>query len=400
MGSGCNTSSSGNFFEKLTPDTGIVYTGPAITALGICTGDRLNEIEAVLLQKIIDYSTGVGISIPNIDLTTCDAFMNCTTCCSTCTDLPCLLECYKNTICTIWGDLEILKDEVDNLLNGPYSASCLQGITPASTLKQIIQQLLVEFCNLKTAFGVLESSVNGFITGINTTIGQFLTNAITSCQGPNVLTVSNPNTANAKINLKGFCPIGTIVAWGGDTKNKFDSTGLGLQGNDWCGWAICNGNNGTPNMLGLIPVMATNISNNVPPIGYRSFPYGSIGGEYYHTLTGNESGIPSHGHTVNDPGHDHFLRFKNWKFNRNGGGSSGGDNYTDLTGALGTTSPDYTGWAGSGGVGSITDGTPVAGQIGKSGTGISVNNSGPINAQQAHENVQPYIALYYIQRVN
>jgi hypothetical protein len=94
------------------------------------------------------------------------------------------------------------------------------------------------------------------------------------------------------------------------------------------------------------------------------------------------------------------LRFKNWKFNRNGLGSTGGDNYTDLTGGIGTTSPDYTGWAGSGGIGFTTDGTPVTGRIGKSGTGISINNSGPVNAQNAHNNVQPYIALYYIQRIS
>jgi hypothetical protein len=399
MGSGCNTSSSGNFFEKLTPDTGIVYTGPAISALGICTGDRLNEIEAVLLQKVIDYSTGVGISIPNIDLTTCEAFVGCITCCGTCTDLPCLLECYKNTICTIWGDLETLKDEIDTLLNGPYNATCLTGITTTSPLNVIIQQLITEFCNLKTAFGVLQTSVNGFVSGINTTIGNFLTNSIKTCQGSSAIEVTNSG-ASVEFFFKGFVPIGGIISWAGDTVGKFDSTGNGITNTDWCGWAICNGNNGTPNMLGLIPVMATNISIGTPqPISGRSFPYSTIGGEYEHTLTGNESGIPLHGHTINDPGHDHFLRFKNWKFNRSGGGGSGGDNYTDLTGALGTTSPDYTGWTGSGGVGSITDGTPVAGRIGKSATGISVNNSGPVNAQSAHENVQPYIALYYIQRI-
>jgi len=400
MGSGCNNSSSGNFFEKLTPDTGVLYTGQPIPALGICTGDRLNEVEAVLLQKIIDYSTGVGISIPNIDLSTCDAFKDCIVgCCSACTDLPCLLECYKNTICTIWGDVETLKDEVNTLVNGPYNVTCL-NISSTSKLNVIIQQLIDEFCALKTAVSALEGTVNSFVSGINTTIGKFLTNAISSCQGVNVLKVTNPNTANVQFAFKGFVPIGGIMPWGGDTAGKFDSTGLGLPNTDWCGWAICNGLNGTPNMLGLIPVMATDISGSVPPIGYRSFPYGSIGGEYYHTLTGPESGVAAHGHGVNDPGHDHFLRFKNWKFNRNGLGSTGGDNYTDLTGGIGTTSPDYTGWAGSGGIGFTTDGTPVTGKIGTSGTGISVSGANDQNAKIGHNNVQPYIALYYIQRVN
>jgi microcystin-dependent protein len=398
MGSGCNNSSSGNFFEKLTPDTGVLYTGQPIPALGICTGDRLNEVEAVLLQKIIDYSTGVGISIPNIDLSTCDAFKDCIVgCCSACTDLPCLLECYKNTICTIWGDVETLKDDVNTLLNGPYNALCLSGITSVSTLNQIIQQLIDEFCALKTAFGVLQTSVNGFVSGINTTIGQFLTNSIKTCQGSSAINVLNPGTASVQFNFQGFVPIGGIIPWAGNTTDKFDTTGKGRPGTDWCGWAICNGQNGTPNMVGRVPMMATNIAGAIPPSGYN-FPYNTTGGEYAHTLTGPESGVAAHGHGVNDPGHDHFLRFKNWKFNRNGGGGSGGDNYTDLTGGPGTTSPDYTATVGAAGF--ITDGTPVAGRIGKSGTGISINNSGPVNAQNAHNNVQPYIALYYIQRIS
>jgi hypothetical protein len=172
---------------------------------------------------------------------------------------------------------------------------------------------------------------------------------------------------------------------------------LGLPNTDWCGWAICNGNNGTPNMLGLIPVMATDISGNIPPIGYRSFPYGSIGGEYYHTLTGPESGVAAHGHGVNDPGHDHFLRFKDRTSNFNT--NTGTNHYVDFTGSPGTTLPDYTGWAGGSSF-NASNGANIAAQIGKSGTGISVSGANDQNAKIGHNNVQPYIALYYIQRVN
>lgn len=398
MGQGCNNSSI-NLFEKQIPDTQVKYTGPNISALGICTGDFLSEVEAVMLQKILDYATGVGISIPSIDLTTCDAFINCTTtCCSTCTDLPCLLECYKNTICTIWGDVETLKDEINTLLNGPYNATCLTGITTTSPLNVIIQELITEFCSLKTAFNVLNTSVSGFITGINSTIGTFLGTHLGSCQGPSVLNLTGSG-ATTQFNLKGFVPIGGIIPWAGDTVGKFNSTGLGISGTDWCGWAICNGQNNTPNMLGLVPVMATNISvGTTQPIQGRSFAYGTVGGEYDHTLTAAESGVGAHGHTVADAGHDHYLRFKNWRFNRNG--PSGGDNYADLTGAPGTTLPDYTAWAGGAAFNSDPSGAPIQGQIGKSPSNVTVNNTVGTNASAGHNNVQPYIALYYIQRVN
>lgn len=43
-------------------------------------------------------------------------------------------------------------------------------------------------------------------------------------------------------------PIGTIVLFSGDPSGLFDGTGLGIAGTDWIGFAIANGNNGTPNL--------------------------------------------------------------------------------------------------------------------------------------------------------
>jgi len=39
-----------------------------------------------------------------------------------------------------------------------------------------------------------------------------------------------------------------IKYFSGKVENYFDGTGLGLVGQDWDGWAICNGNNGTPDL--------------------------------------------------------------------------------------------------------------------------------------------------------
>lgn len=396
MGQGCNNSSI-NLFEKQIPDTQVKYTGEPIDALGICTGDLLSEVEAVMLQKIIDYATGVGISIPSIDLTTCDAFINCTTtCCSTCTDLPCLLECYKNTICTIWGDVETLKDEINTLLNGPYNATCLTGITTTSPLNVIIQELITEFCSLKTAFNVLNTSVSGFITGINSTIGTFLGTHLGSCQGPSVLNLSGSG-ATTEFKLKGFVPVGGIIPWAGDTVGKFNSTGLGISGTDWCGWAICNGQNNTPNMLGLVPVMATNISvGTTQPIQGRSFAYGTVGGEYDHTLTSVESGTGAHGHGIMDTGHSHKMTF--------GAGNA-------RQGSPGTLEPNHVKFDGNYLTANVDGTVPNDGNTGNGSgnvairvvtnyTGISVKDTIGTNASAGHNNVQPYIALYYIQRVS
>lgn len=54
---------------------------------------------------------------------------------------------------------------------------------------------------------------------------------------------------------------------------NFDPTGLGI--NERVGWAICNGNNGTRNRLGRVPMQYSTL---YPTLG-------AIGGEYEHTLT-------------------------------------------------------------------------------------------------------------------
>lgn len=237
MGSGCNSGCS-NYFGKKTLDSTVEYTGPPILSLGICTHDMLNEVDAVILQKIINYSTGVGISIPDIDLSACAAFASCVSCCGTCTDLPCLLECYRSTICSIFDDVEELKDEIDTLLNGPYDIGCLTNLSANPTLNQIIQALITQYCTLLSSYNTLQTTVDGITANLSTNIGNFLLNAVTTCTGTGNV-IKSGSGATASIAFKGFTPIGGLMPFGGTTAGKFDGTGLGLAGTDMCGWALC-----------------------------------------------------------------------------------------------------------------------------------------------------------------
>lgn len=69
---------------------------------------------------------------------------------------------------------------------------------------------------------------------------------------------------------------------------NFDATGLGI--NERLGWAICNGNNGTRDRRGRIPMQ---YSATYPTLG-------ATGGEYQHTLTSNEMPIHSHLNGISD----------------------------------------------------------------------------------------------------
>ena len=411
MGQGCNQGYS-NLFQKLVPDTGVKYTGQPIPALGICTGDLLSEVESVILQYITNFTTGTGITIPGIDLTSgscATLFTDCISCCNTCTDLPCLLKCYYTAICTLYSEYTTLSTEVSSLLNGPYDIGCLQNIPSNASANQIIQELIKEFCSLLGSFNDLNTTVGNFSSGINTTIGTFLTNALTSCQGQSVLKVTNPNTANVQFSFMGAVPVGTILPIASSVAMSKFNSGLGIAGTDMCGWAIANGStyllpNGTSvtteNLTGLVPVGAT-IPGTSPvypsgagtPTGSQPLTAGQKAGEFNHTLSGAESALSTHTHGVNDPGHYHNFVYAPMNHVVTISGSTNSIATENSFGAAGTK---YTG---NGTDPSTASNPSITAYIAKTGSNITIQAAGGTPATNAHNNMQPYVALVYIQRV-
>jgi len=381
MGHACSANCS-NYFAKLIPDTGVQYTGPAIASLGICTGDYLSEVDAVILQKLIDYSTGVGISIPSIDLTTCDAFAACITCCGTCTDLPCLLECYKNSICSIFDDLTELQADVAALLDGPYDTGCLTNLATNPTLNQIIQRLILQFCELSTAYNTLQTQVNGITANLSTNIGNFLGSAITSLQGPTVLNKTGTG-ATTQFNLLGFVPIGAIIMAGRNLNMAdFDSTGLGYSGTSAYPFAICNGNNGTDNMSGLFPV-GTGMGPAV--ITGAVLPFNTTGGAYAEVLTSAQ--IPATTISITDT-HTHSIT--GYHMNKSTSNTSNVVTVLDIS-----TVPNNDAYS----PGSAASYGPTATYTDRIGPRSGTISGSVAGGGGAHNNMPPYRALYFIQRV-
>jgi len=406
MGHACNSSCS-NYFEKQIPDTGVKYTGPAIPALGICTGDYLSEVDAVILQKIFDYAHGIGISmtdpvtgLPTVNLTTgscAPLFADCISCCGTCTDLPCLLECYRTAICTLYDDVSTIKDEIGPILSG-YNTACLTGVNSSSLINLVLQQLITEFCSLLSAFNILDSTVTSFTTGIDTTIGNFLATAITSCSGISGPSVTRTGTgASTQFTFNGFVPVGAIIPYAGPVTNF--SGGVGISGTPMCGWNIANGQNGTVNMMGQVPVGRTDIGMG------GSLPSNATGLSV--TVTGQQVGEPRHtllqaeipslplGGTLNDQGHDHAFFFNRQQHvDRNG---SSVNNAMDATGAL---VPGVSG-NNTGGVAPFVAKTPsdVTAYISRSTTGITLTGAYASGGNGSHNNMQPSTGVLYIQRM-
>lgn len=90
---------------------------------------------------------------------------------------------------------------------------------------------------------------------------------------------------------------GFIAIWSGSQENYFDASGMGLAGTPVDGWAICNGKNGTVNLVGMM-ILGTDLEDNHPqPLTPIGNPDNQI------TLTIDQ--MPSHNHSISDPGHTH-----------------------------------------------------------------------------------------------
>ena len=162
-----------------------------------------------------------------------------------------------------------------------------------------------------------------------------------------VLKITSSNVvvqASGGIEGRGTMPLGGIIMWSGSNVPS--------------GWALCDGNNNTPDLRGRF-VLGSGAGTNL-----TARTIGQRGGEEKHILTTNE--MPSHIHGVTDPGHAHQIYNDNSRAGWNGGAYYASDR------------KEGTAW-------SLT-----------SLTGISIQSTG---SGAAHENMPPFYVLAYIMRV-
>lgn len=134
---------------------------------------------------------------------------------------------------------------------------------------------------------------------------------------------------------------GDMIEWYGDVNANFPNDGMGI--NLQAGWALCNGNNLTPDLRGKLRAMAT----NVPSIGATELdPLVNLGidaedyvyGNAYTTLGKTkfaigQANLPIYNLPVSDPGHSHSVINSNsdsgsGKFTTGSDASEGGTLYT------------------------------------------------------------------------
>lgn len=383
MSSGCNINPTKRPIN-IIPDRGIKYTGPAYPSFNICTGDYLDEIEIVVLNKLTEFAQGKGITIASADFTKCEVLDEFVKCCAADKSLEAIVDGILRTFCKVDSKFEDVDEEIEevkNLLNYSLNKGCLE--VTDSKIDTILNKLVSEFCKLLTQltniFGNLDDptlNVN-IVNKITDSVINSVFNNIKSCAPGDI--VKTGTGVDTILTIKGQAPIGALM-FGVWDSSYFDSTGLGLADKGMCGWAVANGKNGTVDAAGFTLAMATNTirgGNALDPMvdplvlsdADTATNIGDKKGAYKVKITALQSGQRAHFHSITDKSHTH------------------------------TETRRGTRQVSNGSTNAASDGIDSA-QTSSSFTGITATNSvEALNAEQAHENRQPTKYVNCIQRI-
>jgi hypothetical protein len=190
--------------------------------------------------------------------------------------------------------------------------------------------------------------------------------------------------------LHAYLPIGNIQMWYGQATQAAVQAAWGTD------WALCNGQNGTQNMMDKFPIGAGNLYAN-----------GATGGTTSYTLS--TANLPVHNHPVSDPSHIHPFSdpWHSHSTNEaphahgqpNGGVGQAG---TDNGGITAASGPNGYGSRGAQSTNAATTGislnaSPTGISIGYAQTGITVGNTG---SGQAFTVIPPYCAVCFVQKIS
>jgi len=364
------------------PETGsdkcIQYTGLTVPLLGISTGDTLLSVENVLISRITSFLNGSGIRITALQDDLCTLI---TTYLGN-TEDPTLTEvlvAFEQALCSLQTQTTSVTNTVAGLNTG-YTTTCLSGVTSTSTIKQVVQAIIVKLCAVSTDLTALTTNVNTNyvkLVDLNSLIAAYLTSIAPSAQ---YYTKMVPYT---------------VVEYYGSLAGNFDITGKGIAATGWDKVYLCNGLNGTPDKRGrstvgaIIGVGGGALDSEVNPSASAFNPNYAL-----NTKTGTNKialtidTMPSHNHatSVTDSGHFHYSVSESV--------STGG-------GATSVNSSHPIGIAKNDGnqtrnyelvIGNVP---AIYGITSTNSANLSTTNP-PNGGNQPHANIQPVISAYYI----
>lgn len=355
---------------EITPDKCVRYTGPSIPSLEIDNGDPMLAVVSKITQYLTGTMDGTGV-ILDIQDDLCEVLETELSSLVTIT-LKDIVSAISKVLCVInstVGGLTTFK----NMLEAEYDDECL-NLSPGYTLHDLIQAIITKLCDVDESFDALAASIDSTYlrkSEFNSYVSQYLSD--------------NPPSQLIKDKLP---PYVAVEYYG--PLNVFDNTGAGTG--IWDKIYLCNGNNGTPDKRGRVPVGAIvgvgggAMDPTVDP-GNGNPNYGLLSTQGSNTAVLTVQNLPAHNHPVTasfvGQEHQHFVvaagRETNLSANnyvlKNYEQPSSDDDY-DLHG---TRTPANLGLTSK-----ATPGGTVTVQVQNAGGGLP------------HNNIQPSLACYYI----
>lgn len=363
-----------NGCTEIVSDQCVKYTGVDVPVLGIKTGDSLSYVEQALIGFLVSTLDGTGIKLTINPSIICEIVSKNLVECEDLT-LPNVISALIKAICELDERLTALEDDFA-ALEGPYTVGCLTGVTGTSGTHAILQAAINKICGLELELDALALNVSTNyvkLADLNALIAAY---------------IASTSTTSAKYNTK-MVPF-TVVEYYGAITGNFDVTGAGVGLFEKI--YLCNGNNGTPDKRGRVPVGVTSgmgggpLNPAVDPAVAGNPSYTLLGTAGANAITLTTAQIPAHSHTatnvLTDPGHTHFTTLSGAQVTITATtplakeATYGGNTSYLLAGATGV--PDI------GITNSKTTGITVATTNSSTGGGL------------AHPNFQPGLGCYYI----
>jgi len=361
---------------ETTSDKCVRYTGNAVEDLNIESGDSLYVVEQALIDAVVSFLDGTGIDITIDPAAYCDLVVDYLPTCKPICSPPTAVELFEALVkaaCDLQGQVDAVVADVA-VIEANYTIDCLTGVTASSGTHAVLQAVITKLCDLGVDLAALALDVDTNyvkLSDLDTLIQAYLDSTGSSSEYYNKMV---PYTA---------------VEYYGSLSN-FDGTGAGLG--DWVNIYLCNGQNGTPDKRGRVPVGAIqlvpggtlNAAVNPATPGNPNYALGDVSGA--NTITLDATQIPSHTHipTVTDT-HYHY-QFAN------------SVNTTDIVVDSSNQVARALNLSPSSNLEYTMNASVFPATIGKTGgtqgtLAVSNSNTG---GGLAHANIQPVLACYYI----
>lgn len=278
---------------QTTSDRCVKYTGIDISSFGIESGHPLSSVLSHIIEKILAVMNGTAIT-PIIDSSqVCELITDELSSASTLNEV---FNVYGEVICSLNTLISTLQSNIQ-IINATFDlGDCISDVLPDDGSHVVLQAVIDTLCEAVSNIETLQTEALNYVTASDV-----------------ALQISNYISSLSTKHYTKMIPYVAVEYYGSLSNFTADGTGIG----DWEKIYLCNGEHGTPDKRGRIPVGTTSMLGTHPydPVvdpALGNPNYASVGtlyGSNRHTLTQAE--MPIHTHTptvtVEEFPHTHSL---------------------------------------------------------------------------------------------